>query len=69
MSTNGDGPDPNADYGELWASVHHYLFAQAAEPPSPAELAEAYGRMVDAHNLIYARYVAHQEEPPKVSGL
>jgi len=65
----GDKPaDPNADYGELWASVHDYLVCQAAEPPSATDLAKSFTRMVEAHNMIHRRYIAPSESPLEVAG-
>ena len=68
-SENGDHPpfDPNADYGELWAAIHDYLVVTAQDDPNAADISRAYGRLVDAHNMIHERYVS--EAPPTIKGV
>lgn len=60
-------PDPNADYGRLWAAVHDYLVTSGADQPNANDIARAYAELVESHNLIHDRYVA-DPEPVKVAG-
>lgn len=59
--------DPNADYGRLWLAVHNYLIVAGGEQQNTTELANAYDELVEAHNLIHARYV-QEPGPARIAG-
>lgn len=65
-------PDPNADYGRLWAAVHDYLVLTArqgeGDDVNAAEVGRAYAELVEAHNLIHDRYVP-KVAPPTIAGV
>ncbi len=62
----GKTPDANADYGRLWLAVHDYMITQNTTDASL--IARAYDEMVEAHNMIHARYIEHQERPLEIAG-